>query len=136
MRELKFRAWNIMVERYEYFTLKDLEGKKGVQWHILKIEQFTGLQDKNGKDIYEGDLLRLKCHKPASGLWQEGGGEEKAFIRISAVEWFTSGGSHGYRLKRGRATLMIKPYALVTMEARICGNIHENPELLQGGKEC
>jgi len=49
----KFRAWNAIVQRYEYFDLKTLADlDEPVQWHILEIDQWTGLCDANGKGIY------------------------------------------------------------------------------------
>ena len=58
--ETKFRAWNRIVQRYQYFTLQDIENQKGkIQWPILDIEQFIGLQDSSGQDFYIGDIAEF-----------------------------------------------------------------------------
>ena len=67
MREIKFRAWtdrNRYIENYCYldknnhFFGEDLTNGPIVK--ILAVEQFTGLHDCDGKEIYEGDIVTIK----------------------------------------------------------------------------
>ena len=63
MREIKFRAWHLD-EGMLYFDFDTF--KSGYHDQYGNIMQFTGLQDKNGVDIYEGDYIcldGLKTHR-------------------------------------------------------------------------
>ena len=93
-------------------------------------QQFTGLFDKNGVEIYEGDLLRF----PAKSKWEE--------INYSCYEIFFHGGDansdynigftmnrmHNHESVCGGYIPSFKPKTTAKME--IIGNIYENPELL------
>ena len=82
---------------YEYCDVEEVE----------TVEQYTGLKDKNGKEIYEGDILN------ADGP-------------IYEVAWFEKDG--GWFCFRGNDSVYTPLYHL---KGKVIGNIHENPELLE-----
>ena len=125
MREIKFRGITIHEHRWEFGDLVrnmcfDPDGSKrdcvicsdNDYADVIpeSVGQFTGLHDKNGKEIYEGDIV-----KPV-----------KFNDIINTVEYI----SHGfYRVKRHNG----KPYlnALGSCDVIIIGNIYENPTLIK-----
>ena len=59
MRIIKFRAWNEEQKYMAYQGTPDLETLQSFIFHFgdKELMQFTGLHDKNGKEIYEGDIV-------------------------------------------------------------------------------
>lgn len=134
MREIKFRAWDIdsseMIyteeNRIDFFfdfqdTLKLFMAKEDdfAEDRKVYLMQFTGLKDKNGNEIYEGDILRYKSSHP----------KHKNTFFNNVVEYASGQSLVGWRMRNGKTVVKATPYKFMSSE--IIGNIHENPELLK-----
>ncbi|HEU5403445.1 MAG TPA: YopX family protein [Terriglobales bacterium] len=121
MKEIKFRAWDesgAMVPVGElHFTQGGLviEGC-GVHLRNPILMQFTGLKDKNGKEIYEGDIVICTRGCPHEMEW------------LNEVPNENLGGMPGFYLSGLRAG-----YSWMN-EEEVIGNIYENPEIINKPK--
>lgn len=126
MRELKFR---IMYKRYDNiwlkneYSLRDLIEMDGAGFLDDDdiIEQYTGLKDKNGKEIYEGDILRLT---------REVARDKSTLYQVVWDEPITAFNTKNLDEKRSDIGYLNETAA--KKDFLVIGNIHENPELLGG----
>jgi len=133
MRTIKFRAWHKVdhywIEHDDLFAVTHLKYQNPFSRDDLEVCQFTGLLDKNGKEIYEGDLLNQLMYppNPITGNYDSKPiFEDKNIIQVGFEDgYFTDCyGSYLWRLicniKDGNKT-----------DYEIIGNIYENPELIK-----
>lgn len=129
MRELKFRAWDTEAKCYVkdpiltdnfgqvYEVCEEASNKRGTCLITHKpnviLEQYTGLKDKNGKEIYEGDIFEDDYN----------GGYE-------VVKWIDERAAFCL-CYMGYERDVEEFYTRYTNEMEVIGNIHENPELLE-----
>lgn len=105
MREIKFKGWDgkKMTREYTLYEMLSLQlPNNGLKHNWL---QYTGLKDKNGKKIFEGDIA-IFGSDPA----------EQIIFKDGAFRW---GGDFDYILQ------ICEEYNI-----EVIGNIYENPELL------
>lgn len=133
MKEIKFRAYKILnPSEFVEFTLEDvLRGKVVFAYpEHRKFVRFTNLEDKNGKEIYEGDIVR---YKPYNNL-----GHENDF-NIGEVIWGETGDSDGWSHgKHYEFVVNVDSLADIAdsdypdeASCEVIGNIYENPKLLE-----
>lgn len=115
MRELKFRKWDETTPCYFnlFLPLNVQEGET--------VEQYTGLKDKNGKEIYEGDIASEEFEyagKKTKTIWQ--------------VRWCDDDCGFNLHYMSGFDLDDCSLVADDEENIEVVGNIHENPEILEG----
>lgn len=143
MREIKFRAWDIknkFMERPQSWLLITQIGSVYMSGPMLTprpapidqyiLMQFTGLKDKNGKEIYEGDIIIAQ--DDYGNFPQEYNEEKGKYFNVGEYEVYWDEHSAGFSLRANRQTPELDEgfyWEILTVE--IIGNIYENPELLK-----
>ena len=175
MREILFRGKRVVNGEWVegYYVYDEIEqtayihylNKHPCGWDLIPFKvipetvgQYTGLCDKNGKRIFEGDILKGKhewknwntsfgndeqdfleqkirsaygkyIDKAASDIF----GKRYHYFRNYAVEYYASDG--GWRVRNGSCFHALTKSYVFNRELEVIGNIHDNHELLKGGDE-
>lgn len=124
-REIKFRLWDKRINNWFQY-----EAGFALSWDATEIfddndhrhnmtddfvlMQFTGLLDKNGKEIYEGDILRIDGRQSPTQVF-----------------WVDSHGLWEHRSDGANNEPLYKVCHRLAMKAVIIGNVYANPELLK-----
>jgi uncharacterized phage protein (TIGR01671 family) len=141
MRTIKFRAWDKISQKYLYpwpdgfgilgeTTCFDLIGQQLKERNPEKtimemlddviLEQFTGLLDKKGKEIYEGDIVRCK-----GSSWKT----DDSYDYTAEIIWSEDGfGTKRNIMVHKRLSWCIDNKKPKPNTVEVVGNIHEQPE--------
>lgn len=104
-----------------YYIVADVLNSELMAINPKTLGQFTGLTDKNGKDIYEGDIL---------DIGQTVNGQSK-FVIMDTIGRYDVRYAHDLSLRYEYDVYDLLDCFNEEKDAEIIGNIHENPELLK-----
>lgn len=133
MREIKFRFWKgsehrmLNMDEVREYLINFLTLIKG-EYDAFKVMQYTGLIDKNGREIYEGDIVEVVSE--VIGVFdgsRRGGPPKVSYYRIGWHEKGTWNRFKGLSDEHKGIVGVFEP----KIWCEIIGNIYENPELLE-----
>lgn len=133
MIEKKFRVWDNVDYMSQPFTFSDIQSKKIEFTSECIVMQFTGLSDKNGKEIYEGDVLERVGSRdifrgPADDIsWTNPMVKTTEVVELKVRADGFGCTTSGYSIDT--QTSYSERSRPATYE--IIGNIYQNPELLK-----
>lgn len=126
----RFRVWNTRTKKLREVAQITLDARQhgrtseisnmetchlAYQPHLV-LEQCTGLKDKNGRLIYEGDIVNILCEIEEQGV----------------IEWAREEAQFVIRAEQAGFVANFDNYSGIDLE--VIGNIHENADLLEGSK--
>lgn len=132
-RPIKFRAWDTVNKRFSFFKLIPLaygQAKLIEESHQFVsatfstedsiLTQFTGLHDKNGKEIWEGDIIKSeRTGNKYLVAWEK----EKACFML----WFKDFDETPYNFLHNECNGLV--------QSEVLGNIYSNPELVPNNNQ-
>jgi uncharacterized phage protein (TIGR01671 family) len=148
MRQIKFRAWDKQREEMWKYVLNEMSDVDCYDdnlsmWSVAKMMekgddsrfvfmQYTGLKDRNGTEIYEGDILLVTSETYTNFGKTPTGRFSKEYYEVI---WKDDG--WGYKVLKSDHTIEgteIKGLKVTTKYAEVIGNIYEHPHLLEGAE--
>lgn len=128
-RDLKFRTWDDKAKGFIHFNILSAAELIAVINNDLHIEQFSGLKDASGTEIYEGDILKTNADSEPAVLWKSLYPEVPFPNYTHGVVEFVNSSFGLTQENLGRTELDKLTTGARSSALEIIGNTHTHPKL-------